>query len=555
MVFQAASLKAGSVLGMANLIEDAPMANNPVPPTVAAAASLSLGAAAQSCCKSSGFERPSYFAGHLLTDADLTLEQRYFREKRKLQNRTLHGQGIVCGLRLTCDHHNARRVIVSRGYALDDRGNDLVVPESASFDVVGLLIEKGLIYLDPPLGPSGPQQAVAENQLRKRFYLTVSYQEEKVDFVAPLVSGGPPVLSEREPTRVREMVCLDVSDVRPAKRDASEAIKRRLGTCFRLFSEGAFAHALRSHRRVLSELVTSEGKTEHNYEKIFHELQGYLLLYFRNHPDKYDPALPDKIRNVHLPFIQKSGQRVPTDDVETLQATFSSLLALAWQHAVDDAFGEILPACPDSSETPSVLLGSVTIENGRVVRVSNCSRSYVWAPANFPNVLMATTLGGVACRDEDEREADGDQTPADFDFECFLRWLSVSPKAPYYAGTELLRFIETVRKSIQDGFDFTNPCNFSTRMFEEVNGAEAENHLRGAGVPYRVKAAPLDRVTPPLFAVLQAAGLASGNEPIVLEVSEGSVSSAGLRHSDLVARIQHLQIQIDGLKAQMQQRG
>ena len=70
------------------------------------------------------------------------------------------------------------------------------------------------------------------------------------------------MLSEREPTRVREMVCLDVSDVRTAKRDASEAIKRRLGPCFRLFSEGAFAHALRSHRRVLNELVTAEGKTE-----------------------------------------------------------------------------------------------------------------------------------------------------------------------------------------------------------------------------------------------------------------------------------------------------
>jgi len=27
------------------------------------------------------YERPKYFCGHLLTDVDLTQEQRYFREK------------------------------------------------------------------------------------------------------------------------------------------------------------------------------------------------------------------------------------------------------------------------------------------------------------------------------------------------------------------------------------------------------------------------------------------------------------------------------------------
>jgi hypothetical protein len=143
---------------------------------------------------------------------------------------------------------------------------------------------------------------------------------------------------------------------------------------------------------------------------------------------------------------------------------------------------------------------------------------------------------------------------SDFDLECFLRWFSVSPKASFYAGTEFLRLIDTIKKSIQEGFDFTNSCNFSTRMFEQLNLADAEGHLRDAGVPFRVKAAPLDQIAPPLIAVLQAAGLATGNEPIVLEVNEGSVSNAGVRHADLVARIQHLQNQIDGLKAQMERR-
>src|SRR5262245_33468940 len=54
------------------------------------------------CCDIQCFERPRYFCGHLLTDEDMSLEQRYVVEKHKLYHRTLHGHGVVCGLRLTC---------------------------------------------------------------------------------------------------------------------------------------------------------------------------------------------------------------------------------------------------------------------------------------------------------------------------------------------------------------------------------------------------------------------------------------------------------------------
>src|SRR4029450_9529922 len=80
--------------------------------------------APSTCCQLVCFERPHYFCGHLLTDDDLTKEQRYVIEKQKLYHRTLHGHGIVCGLRLTCESQCCGRVWVGDGIAIDDCAND-----------------------------------------------------------------------------------------------------------------------------------------------------------------------------------------------------------------------------------------------------------------------------------------------------------------------------------------------------------------------------------------------------------------------------------------------
>src|SRR5688500_1460417 len=69
------------------------------------------------CCDLVCFERPNYFCGHLLTDADLTSAQHYVIEKHKLYHRALHGAGVVCGLRLSCDARCPGHIIVDEGYA------------------------------------------------------------------------------------------------------------------------------------------------------------------------------------------------------------------------------------------------------------------------------------------------------------------------------------------------------------------------------------------------------------------------------------------------------
>jgi hypothetical protein len=74
-----------------------------------------------------GFERPRYFAGKLVTADDLDLEQRYHIEKRWLQNRMFHDAGVVSGLEVAVGEKGT--VTIAPGLALDPGGREIVVCE------------------------------------------------------------------------------------------------------------------------------------------------------------------------------------------------------------------------------------------------------------------------------------------------------------------------------------------------------------------------------------------------------------------------------------------
>ncbi|MGH9875575.1 MAG: hypothetical protein ACRD9S_24220 [Pyrinomonadaceae bacterium] len=77
--------------------------------------------------ESQSLKRLRFFTGQLLTAENLELEQKYFREKLKRHNRTLHGFGIVSGLKVIVDRG---QIIVEPGLALDCEGNELVIAKA-----------------------------------------------------------------------------------------------------------------------------------------------------------------------------------------------------------------------------------------------------------------------------------------------------------------------------------------------------------------------------------------------------------------------------------------
>lgn len=82
--------------------------------------------------ESQSLERPRFFAGKLLTPEELTLEQEYFREKLRRHNRTLHGFGIIAGLKVITD---SNQIVVDPGIALDCEGNEVVIGTTQKLSV------------------------------------------------------------------------------------------------------------------------------------------------------------------------------------------------------------------------------------------------------------------------------------------------------------------------------------------------------------------------------------------------------------------------------------
>jgi len=108
------------------------------------------------------FERNRYYYGKLMTDQDLTSEQKYMNDKRRLINRLLHGCGVAAGLQVVS--LDDRTVSVEAGMALDDAGREIVLEAPRV-----LMLDQIDGFQDLETGADVPPA-----------YLCISYQEEGI---------------------------------------------------------------------------------------------------------------------------------------------------------------------------------------------------------------------------------------------------------------------------------------------------------------------------------------------------------------------------------------
>lgn len=89
-------------------------------------------------CALHALARPRFFCGQLLTDQDLSDLTGWVRDRRRLA-RYREGWGVVCGLDVRTAPEAPATVTVQVGHAVTACGEDIVLPEPASFDLTPFL--------------------------------------------------------------------------------------------------------------------------------------------------------------------------------------------------------------------------------------------------------------------------------------------------------------------------------------------------------------------------------------------------------------------------------
>lgn len=120
-------------------------------------------------------DRTRYFSRQLITADDLTQDQIYHREKRRMHNRLLHGWGIVCGLDVTATPtaDKPMNITVSAGFALAASGDEIYVPSDVVLDLAQCVAGPEQGDCSRPCSPVIVGHVDAANP----FYLGIKYAE------------------------------------------------------------------------------------------------------------------------------------------------------------------------------------------------------------------------------------------------------------------------------------------------------------------------------------------------------------------------------------------
>jgi hypothetical protein len=175
-----------------------------------------------------GFVRPRFFAGLLLTEDDLQALTGYVTGKDKFRNRMLVGAGVVAGLEVHCGPCPGGTVGVRPGYAVDGRGNDIVVDCAATVDVAALVRDARIAGLGADCGDS------CDDEAGRDYGLFIRYAEEATELITPFPTGDSCPSGGASPSRIRETYRFTVGHLDPDDPDGEpyhpwQRIQGRLG--------------------------------------------------------------------------------------------------------------------------------------------------------------------------------------------------------------------------------------------------------------------------------------------------------------------------------------
>ncbi|MBW4518163.1 MAG: hypothetical protein KME16_00325 [Scytolyngbya sp. HA4215-MV1] len=317
------------------------------------------------------FERPRFFAGQPLTDKDLEAAQRYVIEKNKLHNRYLVGTGVVCGLMVKCDPCCDGSVVVETGYAIDCDGNDIVLCQEASFDVLGYLKKRKNQEDLPYCGHTVYNKKAQPVDEKKEYLLVLSYAEEMAKPITALVRDNGCNNSRCEPSRIRETFQFDLIETRTDKPDLrklkvsdlipDQSFLGQVIACFKTFQEVVRASqaAAEGEKQLGNDNVTA-------LNAAFKQIRNLVMDFYQKEPTiRCD--LPAKIAD-----LEKGFQAANTPKEKQNFAVY--MVALLLQLLLDCVCDALLVRCPECKDGEGVVLACITIQGGKIEKICNIVR-------------------------------------------------------------------------------------------------------------------------------------------------------------------------------------
>lgn len=412
------------------------------------------------CVGLANMERPRFFAGQLLTEAELNSEQQYVIAKNRLHNRYLHGWGVVCGLEVVCNDCPGFLTIKS-GYALDPCGNDIVVPTDQQFDLLKRINEcrdatrrrndcdpmridddpncrdieqewcVTLVYLEQQTRPTmalrnesatscacggnGNGNCGCGGQSRASASKSGGYVGQGVSTMATATTRSMTNTQTAacEPTRIFEGFQIDARRAGEGCCDDTNVLQETMiGRIVACVAElGAFMTARVSAKSRVAIAGTMLARDQANatytttdqYRGYCEFYQAVRALYLEN---------PMNVRCATVEMFKQLDCTPPSQNDTTgtygdrIKFSAYTVGAALLQYVLDCVCMALLPPCPSNPEDDRIVLAQVTVLGDKIIRICNAScRHYAGAYPSFSYWISILPLIGqavkaICCRED-----------------------------------------------------------------------------------------------------------------------------------------------------------
>ena len=379
-------------------------------------------------------DRPRFFPGQLLTDADLTSELNYIIEKNKLHNRYLHGWGVVCGLKVKCDpccvgYGSYGRVIVEPGYAIDCCGNDIVVSNPHVFDVIKRIndVKKKKKSQNDPCAPTENEPVDPCPDNPNKYYLVLKYKEMEAAPVTALKTDDSCSVQRCVPSRIKECYELDLVEY-CTLHPIEDNFFIRARKCFDIFTETlkkvkldvkqteSVKNFIQEYQKALPSMVRCDILDEiegvnviqekpcvikdcnlANQPNITYQEINRLLITGECGVTLTPSAVITKDQNSNSFLIQNQGINYQLRDgqngtCEFLKVTESApqLISVLLNMLLDCICQAIINPCPSCTKDDLIILATMTVNTNKIIKINNIARKWVmtfptlfyWLPIN-----------------------------------------------------------------------------------------------------------------------------------------------------------------------------